>query len=378
MDEQPCDIVDDGGVATEAFAQGFVALFESAGRSAEVVSTTIGVNTAVSAEAATATTDVFGVLIADSAVGGVALQQSLDAVQLVLARARMRDFVPPLIGNTVATAAMAADATIHSVAHSLADAGRLADAVDQVQALANLVARAAIARASVMQVLADFRADAAVGTGAAVGTLRVADLIARSAIGTDAQQLAQTLVQSISARAAGADAQQQTLDAVNLVAVDGFGEGEALFDSGTVWTALLETWGMSQWLNLPGDSIGVVDGRWLIGGDGLFIESAPDQRSTVDLGISDMGSAQLKHLSYAYWHGQIAGTVRLLVGDHDDGVEQRWPYTFERESGSQWEPMRTRLGRGHRSRNFRLEVQPTGTFEMAEIRILHDATSRRV
>ena len=98
----------------------------------------------------------------------------------------------------------------------------------------------------------------------------------------------------------------------------------------------------------------------------------------VDFGISDMGVPQLKRLSYAYWHGQIDGTVEVLVGDHDGGDEQLWPYSFEQESGSQFEPMRARLGRGHRSRNYRLEVQPTGKFELSEIRILHDATSRKV
>lgn len=378
MDEQPCDIVDDGGVATEVYAQGFIALFTGAGRGAETVETTINVNTVDAATGENTATDAFGALVADAAVGSVAFNQALDAVQLLLDRARMRDTVPPLIGNAVTVAATAADASIHSLAHNLADAGRLADAVDQVQALTNLIARVALARDWTMQVLADFRADAAIGSGTAVGTLRVVDLIARAATGADALQLAQTLAQQLADRAAGADSQQQTLGAVNLVAVDGFGEGEALFDSGVAWTAPLETWAMSQWLNLPGDSIGVADGRLLIGGDGLFIEAAPDQRATIDLGISDMGSPQLKHLSYAYWHGRIQGSVNLRIGDHDDGAEQLWDYAFASESGSQWEPMRTRLGRGHRSRNFRLEVQPNGQFEMAEIRILHEPTSRKV
>jgi hypothetical protein len=378
MDEQPCDDVDSGASGADAQAQGFMALSEVGARGVASLAQTLGMLVNVQSVGADTQTDAFGPLVADVGRLVAAVAQELDAQNLVAVAGRLRDTVPPLIGNAVSISASASDETVAALAQTVIDRARLAVAVDQPLSVEALVARSARGRGTTLQVLADFRADSATGSGASVGVLRVTELVVRQAAGSIALAVQQTIRQRVADAGCGADAREQTLDAANWIVADGFGDGQALFDSGVAWTAQLETWGMSQWLNLPGDSIGVADGRWLIGGDGLFLESAPDQRARIDFGITDMGSPQLKRLSYAYWHGQITGTVRLVVGDHDDGVEQNWIYQFERETGSQWEPMRTRLGRGHRSRNFRLEVQPAGQFEMAEIRILHDGTARKV
>ena len=374
----PCDNVSVGVSVSDTPVQGVSTVVSVSARAVDEQAISVVTFVSRSVSVSDARTDAFGILVSDTVGVGDARVQPLSAVQFVTDRALIREFVPPLMSNTVSDTFRATDAMTHSIVALAADRVRAQDVVDQAQTFTALVSRTARVTDVARQFIAEFVVRSARATDVAAGTLRVTDLIARTVRATDATPVAQTLGQTVVDRARAGDAQAQTLYAVQMVVDDAFAGGEAIFDSGVAWTAMLDSWGMSQWTNLPGDSIGVKDGKFLIGGDGLYVESEPTHEATIDLGISDMGVPQLKRLSYAYWHGMVNGVVMVLVGDHDGGEEQLWPYEFERESGSQWEPMRARLGRGHRARDFRVEIQPSGTFELGELRILHDATSRKV
>lgn len=376
--DNPCDNVSVGIVLGDAQTQGVENTVSDNLRVTDTQRFWLVMNQSDTIGFSSPTVDAFGVLVSDGIGFSVAKSDPLRAEQRVSDRFRLWELIPQLMSNTVSTSVSLTDARVHAVSAVTVDRMRVTDVAAQQQTITALVSDPIRLRDTTFQVIADFRVDSLRLTDVAAGTIRLVDLIAKTVRLTDATPTAQTLRQEVQSRVRLGDGQAQTLYALQLVVEDVFLGGELLFDSGTAWTATIDTWGMSQWSSLPGDSIGVAGGRFLIGGDGLYEEAEPTATAVVDFGITDMGSPQLKRLSYAYWHGQIDGTVLVLVGDHDAGAEQLWEYPFEAESGSQFEPMRARLGRGHRSRNYRLELQPTGTFELAELRILHDATSRKV
>lgn len=378
-----CDLVDDGVNAYAATAQSIVTSVSTSGEARVLLASTIAQAAIASGTGSVATVQVAGRLTVAAATATAAISDQVTARNLVSVRATLSDYLLPLRTNLISVAATLGETLRHWLPELVSDRGTGSGSASQPASLANLTVHSARMADALLQVLADTSSNAGTGAGVANQTVRATSLATAAATGATAVSAALSAVALVAATATADTATADALSAENVVAVDGFGSGEVLVAAAGAWTALADTWAMSRWTDLPAVSIGAVGGVFLAGGDGLFALDGQDDDGSqflarIDHGVDELRTPQLKHLSYAYLAAEALGKVTLQVGDHDDGRESLWGYEFERESSLVREPMRTKLGRGHRARFFRFAVQSRTPFDLAEVLIITEATSRKV
>lgn len=378
-----CDLVDDGVNAYTDIAHSTVSTLVSLAEGRVELASVIAHAAVSAATGSSVVTEKAGRLTVSAATATATIQDQVTAQNLVQAHATLSDFVLPLRTSLVEVASVLGETLAHWVGDLAHGRATGASATSQPASLSSVVAYSATLSDAVFQALVEHSTDSCTGAGSVNQTLRVADLSLGQATASSAVSAALSVVAVVASVAVGSSAHLDALTAENVVTSEAFASGEVLVTAASAWTALAETWAMSHWEDLPATSVGVVDGALLAGGDGLFAVDGRDDDgrqfvARIDLGVDQMGSAKLKRLSHAYLAAEALGKVTLQVGDHDDGREVMWNYDFERESSLVREPMRTKLGRGHRARYFRLAVQSRTPFDLAEVLIITDATSRKV
>lgn len=378
-----CDLVDDGVNAYAEFSQTIGTNVVSAGEGRVALASVIAQVAIGAGTASAATVQIAGRLTVAAATATVSISDRVTAQNLVSVRATLADFLLPLRTSLVSVAATLGETLRHWIPQSVTARGTGGSAVSQPANVATVVARSATLADAVFQVLAQNSSAAGTGAGSVNQTVRATNLSTAAATASASVSAALSAVALVSVAATGSDARIDALTAENVVTAEGFGSGEMLVAAAGAWTALAETWAMSRWTDLPATSVGVIGGKLFAGGDGLFALDGRDDDGVqflarIDHGVEELRTPQLKRLSHAYLAAEALGKVTLQVGDHDDGREVLWNYDFERESSLVREPMRTKLGRGHRSRYFRFAVQSRTPFDLAEVLIITDATSRKV
>ncbi len=183
---------------------------------------------------------------------------------------------------------------------------------------------------------------------------------------------------SASARVTAVHILRESLVVSGLVHADGTEFG--------AYSAPTETFAMSRWETMALESVVEIGGQLFAGGPtGLYRMDAgaddpdADIDASVRHGLSDFGVPNLKRASYAYlgWRGD--GGMRLTMGCVPQSSEESYSYEIERSAADSHVPARIRLGRGARSRYWRMTLENVGgaDFEVIDQRLMLDELSRK-
>ncbi|MGL6290149.1 MAG: hypothetical protein ACRC2H_05640 [Silanimonas sp.] len=348
----------------------------------------VGVSHSVASEisAGIATVQSFGILVSEAITASVATVNPLLAASLAVSRSRASGVLSAVFFNNVSSALSAADSTQHAVGNLVLSAMRAADAALQSATLSSAISSAAVASAIARQVLSQTAASSALASSAVAGTSLASSVVTSAArLSDQVRHLAPTadvIVSAIRAAVSRTDA----LDAAQVAVSEAFALDSLFSPTGAGWSAPSETWAMSRYAGIPGHRIAVIGGRAYIGGeDGLFVLDGQSDdgvaiAASADLGVTDMGSPQRKHLSFAYAAGKIVGALRAGVGDRELGIEQVWQYPFDSVSAPDGITTRAKLGRGHSAYEYRftLSNQSGASFVVDDLRILFEKMSKKV
>lgn len=147
--------------------------------------------------------------------------------------------------------------------------------------------------------------------------------------------------------------------------------------SSDLWSCEAESMGMSRLL--PGDlsSLAFVDGvLCACAEDGLVAFDVAATAPKISTGLTDFGSSSLKRAGYFYV-GYSGQPVTLTVGMTPTGTEVAYSYPLPARAAGAPVPSRAKLGKGARSRYWRMTI--TGTaFELEDAELIFDETSRKV
>jgi len=382
----PCDDIDDG-IVVRSFQSEVTAAFSIGAATASVAQIlTVGVNASSGVLASDATSQTFGILISDSIVAGRTVIDRASATTLVVERPRGFGTAAAFFRNDIAAGMLAGDALRQGVGNLVAVGARLGAVTTHRLLAANLLADQIRAMAVALPVRSQQVAVVARGVGAALQTIRAETLVVRGILAAALTQQALPTVDRVVAGIRAAVARVDALDASQAVTSEAFALDAIYQPSGAGWAALAESWGMSRYDGLPAAHIAVIGGRVMLGGEGgLFVlDGATDDgqliAASADLGVTDLDSAQKKHLSNAYLAGSIVGTMRAGVGDRDQGAETMWYYNFDPVNAPASITTRAKLGRGHNSYEFRFSLanQSGAAFSVDSLRILFEQMSRKI
>ncbi|MBX9914094.1 MAG: hypothetical protein K2Y25_09355 [Pseudomonadaceae bacterium] len=150
---------------------------------------------------------------------------------------------------------------------------------------------------------------------------------------------------------------------------------------GTIWTAMTESFGMSQFDGGDINSLAVVDGVLCVtDGTGLHaLDASIAGEAVVATGLMDMGE-KLQRATHCYAGYQSGAALKLLVGNTESGNETTYTYLLEPRTANVAVPGKAKLGRGIKSRYWRFTVrnQPGQSFQLHDLLLQNDETSRRV
>ncbi len=149
-----------------------------------------------------------------------------------------------------------------------------------------------------------------------------------------------------------------------------------------------DTFAASVWSIPEGESIVEIAGELYVGGStGLYrLDYGADDEGSQKIsayvrgGLTDFGSAALKRAAYLYLGWRGSGPLRATMGSIPYSDEQSFSYEIERPAANNSVPARVRLGRGARSRYWRLtlENRDGADFEVHDQRLLIGELSRKV
>jgi hypothetical protein len=280
-----------------------------------------------------------------------ALSESIDEAQpagVLEEHARLFDtFTPIVLQTAIDVRARLSDAIVAHKSATLSDAGTLTDATAQSLASAAVV----------------------IESGALV------DALVSSA---DTSDVLRTAMRA-------AEAQLSVIHGVATLSESATISDVLATDIGGAWSAPLETFAMSRWELAPFNSIAEIDGAlYAASDDGLYRLGVQHEEAPIVArirgGLTDFGLPTLQRASYFYASYTSEGTLAVTVGYIPDGEEQSVTCTLPPRLARSPTPGRAKLGRGMRSRYWRITVENTdgADFVIFDQRVVVDSTNRRV
>lgn len=386
MAEPICDDVDDGSVGSGGTLQGFVETAAVYATASDTTSALVGVVLAVAGVGSAAETQVQVSYVVDSAQATLSISP-IAVSNAIVDAAKLVDTSGVRVPETVVSSnqGVAVLTTTQQLRNTAVDAAIGTHATEFALLATQTVTDAALLqdvnRASIGEVFAV----AGSGSGNAInaGVMRNTVTSANTGAG-DATQV-QTLSNLLVDTATGTTDRVFAMSGANLVTSINVGWGTVRQDEVNIYTALVATLGMSRFATLPGDvsAIGVHNGKLIATVDGAVADFTGSDSVVfrIDFGQSDLGTAQMKHLSYAYAEGSVPEATSLGVTDQAGGTHSEYRYAFDAAFGADASMVRARIGRGHRSHYFGFTFfgetlgQPV---TLEQLIVLVDPTSRKV
>lgn len=155
-----------------------------------------------------------------------------------------------------------------------------------------------------------------------------------------------------------------------------------------VWSASTDTMGMTRW-DTQIKALAVSNGSWLgiLDGDVVKLDWDMSYTNGVDLdiasvirtGLNDFGSQSMKHASYFRASYITEDTLSAKISNTGSGNEVGFSYPLEARTANALVSSRAKLGRGARSRYWRVEINNTAKpFELRDAWLEIDSLTRKV
>lgn len=157
---------------------------------------------------------------------------------------------------------------------------------------------------------------------------------------------------------------------------------------GQVWSAATDTMGMTRW-NLELANIVTHGDKWLALQDGNIVNlrwsmayakgTDPVIQSKIVSGLTDFNDPTLKHVTYFRAAYATEDTLSVKVSNTGSGNEVGFVYPLEPRTANALVPSRAKLGRGARSRYWRVEISNVDRpFELRDAWFEIDSLTRKL
>jgi hypothetical protein len=281
--------------------------------------------------------------------------------------------------DVVASGAQASDWAISARGGRLIDSAQATSLVQSHTAATGVLTSTARARDMLLARQDDAVVDSATVSDSASGSARVQGALGDEAAASDLLVDAVSLGVAVIDQGRADSFVEGSAHAVDVLGDSGFAadqveDGYAL---PSVWTCEAATFGMSRLLPGGVRDLAVVDGLLCAcSPDGLVVFDAPAAAPRIQTGLTDLGSPVMKRSTFAHV-GYTGDPVTLAVGNTGSGQEETYQYQLPARQASAATASRQRLGRGARSRYWRITL--TGTaFQLHDVALEIELTSRKV
>lgn len=381
-----CDPVIDVGHGLESLSHRLWVRFAGVGHGVEATATRLSVFAGESGAGLDATVDAIATHVVGIGVGQSDTADALAAATRMRAVGHGADLPRSRAHESEASAGNGVESLTHRVRMATTAHGHGDTVLQQAGASVDHITQRGQGREST----AHRRAMAMLAIGNGLETLAQA-LSARAlavGVGAGGESWAETVHASTAVFGAGTglSAWQDRLTAQQSAIAIGYGLGWAVDAEmgGHAWTASTDTWGMSEWRDLPWLTGIAWDGALLgVADDGLYLLDADDDAGAdisawVETGLSDFGSPLLKRASNAYVGLTADGPLGLDVWVTSADGETTCSYVID-QPGSAAAPAKIHLGKGLLSRYWRflMNNQAGAGFTVHDFRVLFDETQRR-
>lgn len=208
---------------------------------------------------------------------------------------------------------------------------------------------------------------------------RASMVLLSTAAASSSAEIARDTDSQIIEKATAGSATVLRVQAAGVVVEWGGAYGEAVpTDAGSIWTCAMLNMGMSLLQTAKVESAAMVNGVLCgIGPAGLYVFDTAPEEAYATTGLKDFGDALTRATHcYAAFSGD---GLELTIGNTgtQSGAEASYDYAFESRAAESAVPARTKLGRGVKSRFWRVTVRGQ-SFSLHDLKMVTDSSSRRV
>jgi hypothetical protein len=221
--------------------------------------------------------------------------------------------------------------------------------------------------------------------GVIAHSLAASSALAQSEITSESDQRASVLESSASAHSAIF----QQVEAFQMVMEEAEADAEVLQGGqGQVWSASTDSMGMTRW-DAELTHINAFRNGWLALQNGNIVKLDwsmaysrgvdPVIKSRAVTGLMDFNDPTLKHVTYFRASYATADTLSVKVSNTGSGNEVGFVYPLEPRTANALVPSRAKLGRGARSRYWRVEIANVESpFELRDAWLEIDSLTRKL